>query len=127
LRVEVWQAELTTPAASGGHLDHPEGGAPCRGQQRLAGFRMAHFHEAGQCVAPDRLVKQFQRLLRFATALHNAIDPEVLVTVSLGNLPAAGPTDDHLEGRAIRAFSQRTKRSEERRVGKECRSRWSPY
>ena len=25
------------------------------------------------------------------------------------------------------AFSQATTRSEERRVGKECRSRWSPY
>jgi len=29
--------------------------------------------------------------------------------------------------RAYRAFNQFEERSEERRVGKECRSRWSPY
>src|SRR2546422_670981 len=30
-------------------------------------------------------------------------------------------------GEGARPFCQRPKRSEERRVGKECRSRWSPY
>src|SRR2546422_8383405 len=30
-------------------------------------------------------------------------------------------------GRVHKLTSQRTERSEERRVGKECRSRWSPY
>src|SRR3712207_9550283 len=29
--------------------------------------------------------------------------------------------------RRLRAARQRARRSEERRVGKECRSRWSPY
>src|ERR1039458_1977397 len=32
-----------------------------------------------------------------------------------------------LKGWAISAYSSSHKRSEERRVGKECRSRWSPY
>src|SRR3712207_9367382 len=36
---------------------------------------------------------------------------------------AKGHTDRHLCARQ----SERDKRSEERRVGKECRSRWSPY
>ena len=39
--------------------------------------------------------------------------------------PATDPTDAAWH-RAVRA-SQRRRRSEERRVGKECRSRWSPY
>ena len=30
-------------------------------------------------------------------------------------------------GKTIAYFEERTHRSEERRVGKECRSRWSPY
>src|SRR2546428_2358327 len=30
-------------------------------------------------------------------------------------------------GRSVRANSKAGERSEERRVGKECRSRWSPY
>src|SRR5258707_9253036 len=32
-----------------------------------------------------------------------------------------------LDGRALVAFGASLERSEERRVGKECRSRWSPY
>ena len=31
------------------------------------------------------------------------------------------------EGTDVEAIKQKTQRSEERRVGKECRSRWSPY
>ena len=32
-----------------------------------------------------------------------------------------------LEKRIMKDIIERIKRSEERRVGKECRSRWSPY
>ena len=32
-----------------------------------------------------------------------------------------------VEDAALTAYAQRAERSEERRVGKECRSRWSPY
>ena len=35
---------------------------------------------------------------------------------------------DYKDAAKLRRFiSERSKRSEERRVGKECRSRWSPY
>ena len=46
------------------------------------------------------------------------------------NVPAItiGPDCEQPFNRATRAWIYRTsKRSEERRVGKECRSRWSPY
>ena len=33
----------------------------------------------------------------------------------------------YVEGKKDRIFSEFKLRSEERRVGKECRSRWSPY
>src|SRR3712207_8051679 len=41
-------------------------------------------------------------------------------------LPRRGPGDAHALGR-LPARALRRGRSEERRVGKECRSRWSPY
>src|SRR5256885_17008661 len=44
----------------------------------------------------------------------NAIDPAVLRTL----------TED---SQAYHNFQARVQRSEERRVGKECRSRWAPY
>ena len=43
------------------------------------------------------------------------------ITVSPGYAYERAPVQDHFLSRA------KTKRSEERRVGKECRSRWSPY
>ena len=54
-------------------------------------------------------------------------------------LVQAGPSDDTIDLAQIRLFERVTRRyviffttqlatrSEERRVGKECRSRWSPY
>src|SRR5688572_32350458 len=41
-----------------------------------------------------------------------------------GNAPLSSA---QLAARPCEAASARTSRSEERRVGKECRSRWSPY
>ena len=38
--------------------------------------------------------------------------------------PSGGPDEEDMEETALR---EAIKRSEERRVGKECRSRWSPY
>src|SRR3712207_7143131 len=40
---------------------------------------------------------------------------------------AALPADDPLRARVLAARRLARARSEERRVGKECRSRWSPY
>ena len=42
-------------------------------------------------------------------------------------LPGATEGNDTLTGSASDDFIDATTRSEERRVGKECRSRWSPY
>src|SRR6266478_8523130 len=48
---------------------------------------------------------------------------------SLGRGGAAGISAGCVSGRgnSARSTSIETRRSEERRVGKECRSRWSPY
>ena len=40
---------------------------------------------------------------------------------------AQQPRIDELECRNLKIGYEKTLRSEERRVGKECRSRWSPY
>src|SRR3712207_8508893 len=40
---------------------------------------------------------------------------------------ALGSPDHILSGLVVKAAGGDVKRSEERRVGKECRSRWSPY
>src|SRR5260221_7891274 len=40
---------------------------------------------------------------------------------------AAATADSHREAHLSRGADLRLERSEERRVGKECRSRWSPY
>ena len=38
-----------------------------------------------------------------------------------------GAAKAHKQAVAVALKNRRAKRSEERRVGKECRSRWSPY
>ena len=53
------------------------------------------------------------------------------VTACLTGMPGAGPNPDRLP-KAVERIEETQKkleqqRSEERRVGKECRSRWSPY
>src|SRR2546425_13337522 len=42
-------------------------------------------------------------------------------------LPTRGAAADPETATAVRAIIEDVRRSEERRVGKECRSRWSPY
>ena len=42
--------------------------------------------------------------------------------------PASGPHDSQFDPEEVeRLVARARRRSEERRVGKECRSRWSPY
>src|SRR5256884_9318560 len=41
--------------------------------------------------------------------------------------PAGIPHQDEIGPRGVRLYEIEIRRSEERRVGKECRSRWSPY
>src|SRR5688572_32680698 len=56
----------------------------------------------------------------------------ILLTLSVANCRAATLDIDKLIRESFvvdseGTYFQRTERSEERRVGKECRSRWSPY
>src|SRR2546426_9493719 len=44
-----------------------------------------------------------------------------------GHKTRVGAGAAHVEGEELRQPDYRPDRSEERRVGKECRSRWSPY
>ena len=56
-----------------------------------------------------------------------AAAPDVLVDLNrLDDLKRIAVTGDTLELGAMTTYTQ-LMRSEERRVGKECRSRWSPY
>ena len=53
---------------------------------------------------------------------------DAVVVVMSGDFTQRGiPAVFHKESRANMALSCGADRSEERRVGKECRSRWSPY
>ena len=54
--------------------------------------------------------------------LVDAIQEEFGVTAAVAAAPAAGAA-----GAAAEEKTEFDVRSEERRVGKECRSRWSPY
>src|SRR3712207_9522468 len=51
------------------------------------------------------------------------VDPEVAAMFA----PPSSPVVSTAEQVRDRALSAMAERSEERRVGKECRSRWSPY
>src|SRR5688572_33178306 len=62
------------------------------------------------------------------------IYPNVVPTIDFSDTEDAGYflvmdyiEGDHLGALLQQAYRRGTRRSEERRVGKECRSRWSPY
>src|SRR5215813_14543861 len=77
----------------------------------------------------------------FAKRDVDRLDPEVLTILRLScyqllhltRVPAAAVVDDAVDltrrakKRSATGFVNAVLRSEERRVGKECRSRWSPY
>src|SRR2546422_7545795 len=58
-------------------------------------------------------------VVEFAVAAVAMSERDRAVILEMGGLEALSQLD------AVRVFEK--KRSEERRVGKECRSRWSPY
>src|SRR2546430_8433400 len=60
----------------------------------------------------------------FAIAAHREIAP---IAISPRNFVGPGAAQAAVINPAARSFSPVDIRSEERRVGKECRSRWSPY
>ena len=71
------------------------------------------------------LERRYRRLLAWYPAQHRRTYGEEMVGVLL----AAAPDGSSRPGSADAANLIRggLRRSEERRVGKECRSRWSPY
>src|SRR5256885_17051764 len=54
------------------------------------------------------------------------LDPQANATSGLGMRANGTSSYDLLDGAPLAELTRHT-RSEERRVGKECRSRWSPY
>src|ERR1039457_5069328 len=97
-------------------------GAEARNQYRLGGFhrrggfapRLKHF----PCVFSSR-------------SRHTRLQGDWSLDVCSSDLPATLCTSEAASAGAKRSSRARNSstspRSEERRVGKECRSRWSPY
>src|SRR3712207_7641595 len=59
-----------------------------------------------------------------------ATDPTAELSAALERCPAiqdVAVATDTSDRRQLWSYRERAARSEERRVGKECRSRWSPY
>ena len=82
--------------------------------------------------------EQLDRLLEFASQTSTAILDEISADSTTLATPASLKVDDEEEDGPIAKFIHKVlsdalntgaslTRSEERRVGKECRSRWSPY
>ena len=64
----------------------------------------------------------------FAVLPFAVVLPVSAVTVAVSvSVPVSFAVFIFVAGVAVRFFSVERFRSEERRVGKECRSRWSPY
>src|SRR3712207_8180459 len=62
--------------------------------------------------------------------LELVLHPELVAAVDLSPAGDAGPDEEALVGGLAevgQVAREERARSEERRVGKECRSRWSPY
>src|SRR2546429_7534069 len=74
-----------------------------------------------RCIGPGRPVDVASQIMRFA-ASHRAQGSVMDALDQLNKRRTIADLESHVETE----FSFRT-RSEERRVGKECRSRWSPY
>src|SRR2546430_10246511 len=67
-----------------------------------------------------------QALFRFALGAVGGMDPRVAEAYCHARERPLFPSRIQRDGRGG-SGAERRQRSEERRVGKECRSRWSPY
>ena len=59
--------------------------------------------------------------------LKTALPRYYIATMQVWDAECAARVEKHRKMRAAKQFETVECRSEERRVGKECRSRWSPY
>src|ERR1051326_5166167 len=83
--------------------------------------KMADLDAAGALPTKDRLLADVERLHREGKISDQQFE-SLKKNVKQQYADPGGPTDSEAQARAQKAL-----RSEERRVGKECRSRWSPY
>ena len=61
------------------------------------------------------------------TAYTGMVNEQNRMDIMTNNLANASTVGYKKEGSTSQSFNDVLTRSEERRVGKECRSRWSPY
>src|SRR3989475_6320690 len=106
------------------------GGSKTPVQKRLAPLQLFPFVEFGQKRPPD--IEPDTLLFPVAqSAPARGRRGELFGQILPASAAAQNPQNafEHLAvgGARPSAASPRTRRSEERRVGKECRSRWSPY
>ena len=108
----------------------------CKGSAGMVSGR--HIAIRAACAAACALLSWTSPAQQDVAAKPVFTDSEIGIILSHGPWPAPAPPDptNRVSGRADAIelgtrlfFDQRlsAKRSEERRVGKECRSRWSPY
>src|SRR3989449_11090166 len=110
-----------------GTIDFPTSGAPVAQPQFIRGVLLLHsfeyrdaaqaFREA-QRLDPGFALAYWGEALTYTHPIWNEQD----LSAARAALQRLGPTPA-----ARRAKAPTPRRSEERRVGKECRSRWSPY
>src|SRR2546430_13533659 len=107
-----------------GHLLREQGGRQLRAVEDLVRIRVADSREQARIGqrALQRVVLATQRGLEFVERARERLDPAALELVERSGEMDRGA----LLRRRLREH-QRAGRSEERRVGREGRSRWSPY
>ena len=120
--VERFAAELAGLAGAGVGIRVVAGSSASRQASVALGLKAALeacpraavvlVHDAARALTPPETVR---RVVAAVRAGHDAVVPALAVTDTVKEVAPVGPADP------------RQKRSEERRVGKECRSRWSPY
>src|SRR3712207_5995055 len=88
-----------------------------------------HVHSADKAAVVRELASGLGRSVLFTRTKHQA--KKLAKQLTAAGVPAVdlhGNLSQNARERNLEAFSTgSTRRSEERRVGKECRSRWSPY
>ena len=79
-----------------------------------------------QLMTTDEVIRALRRIAHQITERNNGVTDVIVMGIANGGIPLSRQLADYLkviEGREVPVLL----RSEERRVGKECRSRWSPY